>query len=1138
MSIALETAGFTTRTFRTLSSLGLLTLEDVVRHGPDTLPRRTETWQDIVRVLARWKGRRPELIEPIDGYLREGGRVPRAQAVTAPRLEGLEGRVQHELEQLRRPAPLRLLKERLQGEPTVDLGERLLAHPDFVVYPYGRSRLVGLSGWGTRGFREAAQLTYNLLALQLEQWESEGHQPGPEALEAVREVAEEHRDQHLLRLCRRHQKAPPDEAPVPPEVPAEPQAQRPEPATQELAPDPETNLFQNLPATFDSTREAAERILQAAPQGRPWSLCETRPSEGDWLWLQEWARSIQPNNLGWLRSTARDLTVLGQKRSRRETLGLLFWMLASEEARRHAREGHVWFVVPPLFRPATREELFSDGYPRPDLRDSLEAAALRTEMRNAFGVEGSQAWYLTIFLQFGFTRRGVESLPYWLSSDQTCTQAVAMLRQQSPDYAELWRTLLHYRREPQRVADTRRHLERSCFILPDAVEAILHSALQATDSHGPEVELLEPPLFAPARLLWPEAEEPRFLLVPHRNPPTLADSGYEILKGEEFLGRLLRLPNGTYEMEPPEIVLEPHDAETTVTLVGDSLEDRHDFVVSLVDPEADVLLFDAESGEPKAQVSNQRAVLVLTGEHAELRPPAAISTAIPALQGRLHLLPAGWSEETELWSEGANLGPLLSRQVPDWVANLRLGGTSRGLRLGEVVELDVLGLPPGAQLRSARYRSHSLRVARDRVWLPLGPDLAGSRPGLNLVVEVEGRRHRCYCSCLDPLKITGATRQTGDTWDIVDGVPRLASQEVAASRFRFFLGGEPTSHWAVLEGDVFLGRPKPQAARLNRPSGYGASLSYGRGPYNALQAPATLVKEVTDSGCLQGHTVTESALELRLQRPLEGDSQHLILAWLQDGWVYTARASDMATATGVAWEGEVLPPDAAEQPQILALAYQGRRLGTSAPDRFTPTLGEPYQTACLLRWLHLPLAAQRWRDSLEELVANSPVDCLRAWVLERSFEVDGCRLVFSDESVAWLSIVRGLFQNWKPTPDQARSLGPMDEVFLALVRVDPLLAARLGGVACSSAGERGLLTRLACQDQSLDDLLLLTRQLSGADDAFIRTLTDRVLDGRPRALDGQNYRLLCQLECFTRYVAARSLERMAPGGARTASDSR
>src|SRR3712207_2634897 len=99
-----------------------------------------------------------------------------------------------------------------------------------------------------------------------------------------------------------------------------------------------------------ASRRVADRLDELPA---PRSLCELRLEDDDVAWLRAWARSLSPS---WLRITlgglGRTEPVHAESRLRRvEALGCLLLLVATEAARRDAREGAVWPTVQDCFAP-------------------------------------------------------------------------------------------------------------------------------------------------------------------------------------------------------------------------------------------------------------------------------------------------------------------------------------------------------------------------------------------------------------------------------------------------------------------------------------------------------------------------------------------------------------------------------------------------------------------------------------------------------------------------------------------------------------------------------------------------------------------------------------------------------------------
>ena len=189
-------------------------------------------------------------------------------------------------------------------------------------------------------------------------------------------------------------------------------------------------IFQEVsPVDTEGALVSATRAIvkEAIVLPKPWSLCEIQPDEEDYQWLRDWASQLSPRQLqrwlGGINSRRIALQESGINLSYRESAGCLLLLLASESARRRASEGYVWPTVHSQLTEQVGSILFVQGQPRSIFKDAIEASARKLGLRHVFGVEGTQNYYLSVYLQFGFTRKGMARLAHWLAG-QPSTQTV------------------------------------------------------------------------------------------------------------------------------------------------------------------------------------------------------------------------------------------------------------------------------------------------------------------------------------------------------------------------------------------------------------------------------------------------------------------------------------------------------------------------------------------------------------------------------------------------------------------------------------------------------------------------------------------------------------------------------------------
>ena len=212
---------------------------------------------------------------------------------------------------------------------------------------------------------------------------------------------------------------------------------------------------------------------------RPWSVAELRLTDGDIQWLQAWFSSLKP-----------EVTLcaggFGPFSLPAEMFGALLIILGSEVCRRTGREHAVWPAmrsVLPRDHPFRKELFISNGQPSHVTRNAITQAACALNLRNAMDIEGTQQWYVTIKLQFGFTYRGAKlRLAEWLAGYNP-PHAVQYLNGEagfdkliSYTFQDMWRALRQYRRKLIDTDQARSVLEKSPWVKPDWIDDLLVEA--------------------------------------------------------------------------------------------------------------------------------------------------------------------------------------------------------------------------------------------------------------------------------------------------------------------------------------------------------------------------------------------------------------------------------------------------------------------------------------------------------------------------------------------------------------------------------------------------------------------------------------------------------------------------------------
>lgn len=1163
-SLSLETLGLQPASSRYLLARELRTVGAILAWDPEPLAGRSATRSDLLGACRRLLGRYPGegRLEAFIARLNALESRPRPE----PELPDLSPRlrdVYRTLSLRAHPLPLReLLRVANQEHSRAAAVAEIRQSPALVIYPFGAHNWTGLTDWGLRGYRRAARAAWNVLPLHLQHLQTEQrlHELPTLAWQALRDIAAEQRDDELLAVALEQLTAQASATAVAvaeaPPVSREEETERVhfEQSLKEAVGrlEMEPALFAGL-APETAYRGAVEAVLRAAQDlPRPFSLAELRLNLADRRWLETWARSMPAFVArGWLASGSRT-TLAGQRWSDAECLGVLLLCLASEVGRVRAREGHIWPVVHACFEKATRDELFAGGQPRAATREAIEAGARRLGVRNAFGQEGTQSWYLTIFLQFGFTRQAIPALPFWLSAGEHASEAVNRLQEDCEAFQTLWKDLRSYRHGRLPRARAEASLRANPFVLEAWIPEILEHAPRSVDSE--ELEQMvdeELPVFGGPRLAWNGTDTPR-LLVPLRNldGQGLTESGYEVLVEGQPAGRVVLQPSGSYEAEPPELEVSLDSPYATVELEGLEGGDRREFDLVLWDNDEEVQVFDGVDGHrlrPQEKLATRRDYTFWLHEGVSLRPEPDRSRTLPNGQGRLIRLEGGWSPETCLVADGVEIRSLVVEHTPDWVRDTRLvllEDRKTPYRLGNRVALAVVGLPSGARIVSARccrqpltFRQGALGAWDLEVELPA--ELTGPTLSTALVVEHQNRRHRFSTSTRVP--ILDAAIHLDEHWRPFRGLRRLSTRQLERAQVRFFLGEEKTS-FGLMEGNVFVQRPRRRVGRLAPLGGYGGPLELREGPYNSPEDGLVLVREVVHQGLIERVERLEETVEITLHRPLEAGPDHFVLVWHSTGETEAFMADELAQSRGLVWRCELEQVPAGTV--AVAIGYEDAWQGTGWEQGFTVPweASEPRTTAGLLRWMHFPLLSQPWKRLTRQLVGDDPLACLRAWLFDRSVQGVAGRLSF-EESEGWFAVLRELFANFPVEEPMAYELWTAllqdtglswQELFHRLLVADPILALKLANQAPFFklvGGWRILRDELAGVengarlDRGFEELERQAARTMGTSPYFPRRLCERIVANDLSDHDRRNLYQACQVPDFSRFLAVMLFDR-------------
>ena len=551
-------------------------------------------------------------------------------------------------------------------------------------------------------------------------------------------------------------------------------------------------LFSNIdPKGGEETIHAAVlaivRRLQALPAPR--SLCEVGVHNEDYRWLCTWAWDLTPQiAYKWLAGSWSGVA------KGADAGGSLLLLLAAEAARREAREGHVWPAVENKFQPRTRRLLFMRGHPTSLYKEAIEAVAHLWKLRHVFGLEGTQNYYVSIYLQFGFTLKGLEQLPFWLAGfSQTAAIQHLLLAPSlgSATFKQLWSALRDFRQNRITEKHLRQTLESNPWVLPEWTDEIVLRARekleidptptgQAGANDDQPLSFLEPP-----RLQWDPPADPLFISRPiNLSALDLSTERYELRMGNRVLATLLRQPDESYLLDRESLLFPCQAAQPTISLVDDAGTSHTNLQLDLWDPTEDVTVYELPSGRRldawQNRLNPRRAYVLLTASDLEIQPSPAIWHWVGG-ERRLSLLSPEWSPQLQIlldgevfWTPYVSSGTRQSQPEPAWVRGVQLISKSSNSRvtLGEALRLRVVGLRPDVQVDFVRLGTRPLDFHQsgelvDVEVFSVTPEIAAS--GLNFILGLRQENERVRIRrTLDHIDIIGGVRLTEKGWEPID----------------------------------------------------------------------------------------------------------------------------------------------------------------------------------------------------------------------------------------------------------------------------------------------------------------------------------------------------------------------------------
>lgn len=657
-----------------------------------------------------------------------------------------------------------------------------------------------------------------------------------------------------------------------------------------------------------------KRCIQSAPKDRAWSIAELQMNseciaevEALLSNLSSWQIRSLINN--------RIRTVSGQA-TMRHAFGFLLLAYISESARREASEGTLWSAVyRKLLKTSLVEVLFTyNRQPTSELKQLLEDTCRILNLRHVFGIEGHQNWMVSVYLQFGFTKKGFERrLAEWLSGQLPST-AIHYLafngRLRSSSFHNLWSGLLQFRQRNMQEANLRRALSTSPWILPDWIdELIVQCQRKLANAWRPALDSEElwsepaPPDFLEApRFLWEVNGKPSF----QTKFVNLADFDlfeprYLLYGGKIHLGDLVQQDNGMYQFSEGEVI----SLALTVPQMQFYLRDIHGNTVAqqemtLWDPFADIQVIGLKEGKLfpnpyNATFARDEDWALLVPSDLEVRGDSiddAILYPLPNASFHCYRFFSG-NQACQVTLEGDILWEPSVRRVREAPI---IQVTLKDINVSQKKAQLAITLPSEVKLLSVQRSKEPLAMMLgiknpNRLQtLPFELHPHEYFSGIEVSVRVKTEQGNFRIKRIIPVPFEGMA-WSGPYGNIFfKPLKQLYTDSARDDLFKlsvlFGIGSDfRMRDFGILEGNQFVSRATERVRPLGKLDGYGAPLSLRKGPYNAVgeEDHVALSSEVIDRGLISGVKCNESDFVVRIHKPIAWTAHHAVLLWFARG---------------------------------------------------------------------------------------------------------------------------------------------------------------------------------------------------------------------------------------------------------------
>lgn len=749
-----------------------------------------------------------------------------------------------------------------------------------------------------------------------------------------------------------------------------------------------------------------------------WSIAELKLDQKDLQWLAEWFLYLRTDKSVLYRSG--------------EMFGALLLCLGAELCRDQSNEDSVWPSIRnvlPGSHPFRGELFLSNGQPSQFGRRMIGDAVRSLNLRNALDIEGTQQYYLTIKLQFGFTFRGAKSrLAEWLvglgppHAVQYLNDDSDLKDMASDSFRGMWKTLRQFRQGSINEAEARQTLLKSPWVKHHWIADLLIEAQSRIETLGTDFwpGLREGPHVGPTAqedicpiesisLKWDQGSVPRMVF--HVDQAAIENevSGTNTSELDFFVDgnkmcRWLRQRDGSWDgntsidAQPARLHNQPnlHPKVLAVRSGSGDVLFEWDFADSGLSQE--VLIFDLD--KPRMvnfgteRLDRNRHYAILCDKSCDIQSCTPVETFERDNSPRQAFRLATPIEETIsiVYEDFVLWQPVGAKEedLPPFSITLRTPD-SKSFSLNDQTEMIIEGFPDDVADAKLLIHKKTYMLSREGSnWrttknITLTPELAAMQRRVRVRFAFAGRRHtvepRLSLNLLGAAMVRHKRTNEGEVISLEPLKGDILNRSEGTMYLRIWTP-ERTGHPSVLESEYLIGRLRNSKVRLRDIPGWGGELRVLEG-----DKVHSLAVHCHDKGCMRQFLpamLGSPAKMFLLSDKNPNESGYVMYEWALDKQRAVLRSlpreAILRKSNDRTWA-----IDCSSDLLALALTYKGVWLGAwwnleKIATYIQRTNELHFKDYSAMKWLHIPVLSLQLEPVFKKAVLKAPMQFINTWL--------------------------------------------------------------------------------------------------------------------------------------------------------------